>query len=303
MTAFLRAIKFGLQNVWRNFGLSITTISILVVMLMSVNLIFAISAMTGAAISSVKDQVDVSVFFTPDAPQSRIDEVQKVVGGFSSVKEAQLKSPEQVLVEFTTRHADSEAIQYSLKELGKNPLGATLIIRTYEPGQYRDIVKALNIPEYEGVIESRTFDDTTDIVSRIAIITDRAQMIAWVVTIIFAVIAFMIVASSIRVAIFTQREEISIQKLVGAGNWFIRAPFFVEVLLYCTLAMILAIVILYFGITVTDPYIRTLFGTYQFSLMGYFMTQGPLLFGAQFASLIVLCSLSGFMSMRRFLRV
>lgn len=303
MITFFRAIKFGLQNAWRNFGLSTITVTILVVMLLSVNLIFAMSAVTNAAISSVKDQVDVTIFFSPDAKSDRVEEIQKTLTSFPEVKETILKTPEQVLAEFKERHLDSEAIQYSLKELGNNPLGATLIVRTFEPGQYKAVLSAIKIPEYEGAIESRTFDDTGDIISRIDMITNRAENIAWGITLVFGIIAFMIVASSIRVAIFTQREEIGIQKLVGAGNWFIRAPFFVEVVLYSSLAMAISLVLLYFGTTLSDPYVRTLFGSYDFSVYRYFMDRALWLFTAEFGALVTLCIMSGFIAMRRFLRV
>lgn len=303
MVTLWRAIKFGIQNAWRNFGLTTITITILVLMVLSVNMVFAITALTNAAISSVKDQVDVTIFFDADAKEERIAEIKKVIQGFPETKEVMLKSADEVLAEFKSRHGENEAVQYSLAELGRNPLGAMLIVRTFEPGQYKTVISAIKIPEYEGVIESRTFDDTSEIIARIDLVTGRAQNIAWAITIVFGLVAFLIVASSIRVAIFTQREEIGIQKLVGAGNWFIRAPFFVEVLLYSTLAMVISLVIVYFGTTLTDPYVRALFGSYDFSLYRYFASQALSLFSLEFAALIVMCMVSGMFSMRRFLRV
>ena len=303
MVTFFRAIKFGIQNAWRNFGLSTITITILVLMVLSINVVFAIGALTNQAISTVKNQVDISIFFQSDAEESQVAEVQTVLSSFPEVKEVTLQTPDEVLEAFRNRHARDEDIQYSLAELEENPLGATLIVRTQEPGQYESILRAIDVPEYDGIIEARTFDDTGEIISRIDSVTSRAKNIALAVTILFGIVAFLVVASAIRVAIFTQREEIGIQKLVGAGNWFIRAPFMVEVVLYCTVAMVISLVLLYFGITLTDPYIRSMFGAQSFSLLDVFSSNGLWLFGAEFISLILLCMISGSIAMRRFLRV
>ncbi len=303
MITFFRAIKFGIQNAWRNFGLSAITVTILVLMILSINVVFAISAVTNAAIQSVQNQVDVSIFFSADSEDTQVLEVQSTLESFPEVKETILKTPTEVLNSFKQRHATDEAIQYSLQELDTNPLGATLVVRTHEPGQYEGILQALAVPEYEGIIEARTFDETSDIIGKIDIVTRRAKNIALVITLLFGIVAFLIVASTIRVAIFTQREEIGIQKLVGAGNWFIRAPFMVEVILYCTLAMLVSGVLMYFGLSMADPYIRTIFGASQFSLMETFLESGIWLLLAEFIALVLLCMMSGLLAMRRFLKV
>ena len=303
MTTFLRVIKFGLQNSWRNFGLSAITVTILTLMLLSANAVFAIGAITDAAVSSVKNQVDVSIFFEADASSEAITEITQTIDTFPEVTEVVLKTPDEVLAEFKQRHAGSEEIQFSLSTLDENPLGATIVVKTQEPGQYQPILKALQIPEYENVIAARTFDTTGDIIEQIDLVTGRAQNIAFGVTVLFVIVAFMVVAASIRVTIFTQREEISIQKLVGASNWFIRSPFLVEIILYGTLAMIASLVLLYFGTTLVDPYVTAIFGaTGNFSLVEYFSVNGIMLFGGQYVAIVLLSFISGFITMRRFLR-
>ncbi len=303
MTTFWRIVKFGLQNAWRNFGLSTITITILTLMLLSANAVVGINAITETAVETVKNQVDVSVFFKESAPEEKVLEIKQVINTFPEVTEVIVKTPDEVLEEFKQRHAGSEEIQFSLSTLEENPLGATIVVKTEEPGQYQPILVALQVPEYEDVIAARTFETTGDIIERIDLVTGRAQNIALIVTILFVIVAFMVVAASIRVAIFTQREEISIQKLVGAGNWFIRSPFIVEIVLYSTLAMMATLVLLYFGTALADPSVRQIFGAESdFSLVQYFTENGLWLFGGQYIALILLSMLSGFSTMRRYLR-
>jgi cell division transport system permease protein len=64
-------------------------------------------------------------------------------------------------------------------------------------------------------------------------------------SVLLALIVFLVTFNSIRLAIYSSREEINVMKLVGASKWFIRGPFFVEGLLYGLVATVVTILILY----------------------------------------------------------
>ena len=66
-----------------------------------------------------------------------------------------------------------------------------------------------------------------------------------IASIVFVVISTLIIFNTIRMAIFTRREEIEIMKLVGATNWFIRGPFIFEAALYGIIAAIVALIFIY----------------------------------------------------------
>lgn len=297
-----RAIKFGLQNFWRNLGLSLTTVTILVLTLISVNVLFGINILTKEAIKSVTDQVDISLYFKSSVSMVEAEEVEKYLKTFSEVKAITLMSQADVLADFKAKHAGEPAIIDSINALEENPLPITLIIKTNTPGDYKKVLQNIDVAEYRDLLESKTYDDHAGIIERINEITQRIQYLAAVISIVFTIIAFLIIFNAIRVAIYSQREEIGIKKLVGATDWFIRAPFLFDGLLYAILAVVATAIVVFLGIKVLDPYVAVIFSN-SFSMGQYFTQNAFQVFGLQFLAVLVLVGASSALAMRRHLRV
>lgn len=302
MIAFLRAIKFAFQDIFRNFSLSIMTLLILVLMLLSVNTLISIKFITNQATQSIKDQIDVSVFFSHEAKDEQIAEVQTFIKSFPEVVSIEYYNRDQVLLDFRNQYADNEEVLASLDELGQNPLGSTMVVKTREPGDYQKIINTLSVPEYEGIIESKTFADTKVVIEKIQNITSQVEKFSYALTILFAVIAFFIIFNTIRVAIYTQRQEISIKKLVGATNWFIRSPYIIESVLFTAISVVVSYGLVIFTAGALDPYVQIIFGKPEL-LTNYFSSNILLFVGTQFVAVLVLTSFSSALAMRKHLMV
>ncbi len=301
MLSLLRIIKFALQDIIRNLGLSSMTILILVLMLLSVNMFVVINVLTGEAVKAVKNQIDVSIFFQAEATEKQIAEIKNYVSAFPEVKETTYLTSEQVLAQFREQHKDSPEVLASLAELGENPLGSTLIVKTREPQDYEKIVKALAVPEYESLIEAKTFGDTEIAIARIQSITNQVEKFTAGVSVLFALIAFLIIFNTIRVAIYTQRVEITIKKLVGASNWFVRGPYLIEALVFTCFSLLLTGALVYISLIMLDPYMAVIFGAGKI-LTTYYFSNIILLFSAQFGGVLLLTLFSSLLAMRKHLR-
>ena len=302
MLSFLRLIKFALQDIYRNFSLSFMTILILVLMLLSINTFVIINVITGEAVASVKEQIDVSVYFAHDADGDQIEEVKSYVNSFPEVIEVVYLTREEVLEDFKRQHADNSDIMTSLEELGDNPLGSTMIVKTREPQDYEKVITALTIPEYENIIEAKTFGDTQKAIERIDTITKQVEKFAAGVSILFAVIAFLIIFNTIRVAIYTQRTEISIKKLVGATNWFVRGPYLVESFIFSVISVITTYALVVLLLHILDPYVSVVFQETDI-LTNYYNSNTVTLILIQFGAVLLLTILSSLLAMRKHLKV
>jgi len=302
MYSFLRVIKFAFQDIARNFSLSVMTILILVLMLLSVNTLIVIHVFTTEATRAVKEQIDVSIFFDHTAAQKDIDEVKNYVALFPEVTETKFLTSEQVLAQFREEHKDNPEITASLDELSENPLGATLIVRTREPGDYQKIIDALRVPEYENIIEAKTFGDTEKAINRIDAITHQVEQFGFGLSSLFAVIAFFIIFNTIRVGIYTERVEIRIKKLVGAANWFIRGPYLVEGLFFTIVSMVITGAVVFFALRFLDPYATVVFQR-PTVLFEYFNIHKFALIGIQFGVVLVLTTFSSLLAMGKHLKV
>lgn len=298
-----RSLKLALKNFWRNFGLSLITITILVMSLIAVNLVLIVNILTQTAISLVEERIDVSLLFKADADPKAIEEIKDTLSKTPVVKSLTLFTRDQVLDNFKAKHKDSKEILSALAELDQNPFGASIIVKAETSRDYEKILKVLDLPDYQKAIEKTTFDDHSAIIKNIGLITGRVKNIALAASIVLLFVSFFIIFNTIRVGIYTHREEIGIMKLVGATNWFVRSPFFIEVLLNCLLAVLVATGFLYLGLWFSEPYLNQFFASNGFSLINHFNRNWLIYFGGQFLALVLLSFLSAALAMRKFLRV
>lgn len=299
--AFFRVVKFSLQDIIRNMSLSLMTLLILILMLLSINTLIIVRVLTDQSIQTVKDQIDVSIYFNPEATEQEIQELRSYVSSFPEVEKEQFLDQNQVLENFKKNYADNQEILSSLDELGQNPLGATLIVKTREPKDYEKIIDALSVPEYETIIEAKTFGDTEIAIDRIHTITTQVERFTYFLTGLFAVIAFVIIFNTIRVAIYTQRAEIGVKRLVGATSWFIAGPYFVESFIFSVISVAITFGIAHFSLIFLDPYVSVIFEQQQL-LSGYFYSNLLAILGIEFGSVFLLTLFSSSLAMRRYLK-
>lgn len=302
MLALFRIIKFSFQDIMRNIGLSSMTVLILILMLLSVNTLVVINVFTDEAVKSIKDQIDVSVYFNYEATEDEIAEVKSYVDSFPEVTELIYLNRDEVLAKFKEQHKDNAEVLSALEELGENPLGATMIVKTREPKDYEKVIQALDVPEYENIIEAKTFGDTQRAIDRIHVLTTQVQRFAIGLSLLFAIIAFLIILNTVRVAIYTQRMEISIKKLVGASNWFVRGPYIVESIIFTIISVVITGGLLWFSFQFLEPYASVVFQKPSL-LSNYYLSNIYWLLGVQFASVLFLTVVSSLLAMRRYLRV
>jgi len=302
MTSFWRVIKFAFQDLARNIGMSSTTVFVLVLMLLSVNVLWSVDVLTKEAVSLVKDQINVSLYFKAATTDKEVEEVKKYLRSFPEIIGMQVLSREEVLASFRERNQLSSEVLSALDELGENPFGPTLTIKTREPGDYQKIITGLDVPEYENLIETKSFEGHEEGISKIENITGRVERGGFWLAILFAVIAFLIIFNTVRVAIYTHRVEISIKRLVGASGWFISGPYLVEAVVFTLVSVALTIGLVFFALRWVDPYLQIVFPD-RFSLTNYYNSHILLLFGLQALAVLWLTVVSSLLAMRRQLKI
>lgn len=301
--SLFRIGKFAAQNFWRNIWLSVITVSILVLTVLSFNVFVVMNALARSAVRSVEDRIDVSVYFKPGVSQDLVRSVRSYLLSFPQVRGVELVDPESALAQFSERHKSDTDIIDALREAGGNPLGAALVVRTAEAADYELVMQALEQPAYREYIEEKNFDDHKLLIAKIISISQKVQNFGLAVSAVFALIAVLIVFNSIRVAIYTHRDEIGIMKLVGASSVFVRSPFLLEGVLYSFLAMTVAMFLALPLIRLIDPAIVSFFDGANVSLAGYFRESFLTIVGGEFGTLAVLTVASSAFAMRKYLRV
>ena len=257
MRTIARVTKYAFQNFFRNFWLTIATLIVILIFLTLVNIVVSISYMKSAALEALSERIDISLDFKQSITESDVLSVKDKLEKNENVESAAVITPDQNLLSFQSRYPIlSEKIT---PVLTSNPLGYSLIIRAREIDQYASILDSI---EADTAVTDLLYTapqllDTRAITQTLATVIEKTNQIASGFAVLFFFIAIVIIFNSIRVSIYTHREEISIMRLVGATNVFIRLPFMLEAALYSIVALTLMTLLTVVSLPFIDAFLNT----------------------------------------------
>lgn len=245
-----RIIKSGFENFWRNSFISFATVLILTVTLFTIGSVIFVIRGLNASMAEIRDKVDINVYLLTSASEADALSLKKSVEALPEVSRVEYISREIALENFKKRHENDELIFQALSELGSNPLGAVLNIKAGDPSQYEGIANFLKSDnaiskDKSVIIDKINYYDNKTVVERLTKVIRAVEKFGLAVTIILILISLIIAFNTIRLIIYTAREEISVMRLVGASNKYIRGPFVVSGILYGLTAGFLTMVIFY----------------------------------------------------------
>ena len=299
----IRILKSAVQDFFRNFWLSLITVTILALSLFSINFMIVVGVISNTAINSVEEKIDLSLYLKTDATESDIAVLKKDIEDQPAVEKVVYVSKVQALESFQAKHKDDQSIQEALREVGNNPLSASLVIEAKSLSGYTEVINKLDTLSKYNIIESKNFDDHEALLKTMDNITEKTRQVGLIVSLIFVAITILVVFNAIRIAIYTHQKEIRIMKLVGASNWFIRAPFLVEGILYSLVGVVAVVLLFYPFLQLLQPYLATFFNSGELNLIKYFNDNFIAIFGLQFIAAGVINTLAGLIAVGKYLKV
>jgi cell division transport system permease protein len=300
-----RIIKSGFTGFLRNLGLSMTATFIMTITLFIISIIITLYTFTNVALDIAKNQVGgVTAYFNDNIAERDINNIKAEIELMPNVKQVTYISSEEALEKFKEieRLKNRTAVLESLGEFGENEiiLPASLTIVAENLDDYTTISQNLGSDRYAQYFKS--ISDNKKVIDRLNSITKSIQTIGVLVVAIFIVITVVVIFNTIRLAIFNRRDEVEIMRLVGATNSYIRAPFFIESVIYAVLASIVTFGVALLFFTVFAQRIDSFFdiGGLSAGLRGGLLLQIGVL---NLLLSIVLGIVSSSIAMRRYLRI
>ena len=316
-TNIKRIIKSGFINFWRNGFLSFSAIVVITLSLVVFGALIFGSAFGRALIKEVKDKVDINVYFILDAQESDILSLKKTIEKLPEVEKVEYISRNQALSDFKEKWKDNTLILQGLDEIGTNPFPAVLNIKAKEPSQYAGIAHFLDTKDYSSkngvsILEKVNYNQNKLVIERLGRIIPAFEKIGIIIAIILIFVALIMTFNTIRLIIFTAKDEISVMKLVGASNIYIRGPFVISGIIYGIFSGIFTLILLgvfaYYSDTLIMMKIVGIQGANDFDLLmnifiSYFITNFAQIFIIIMGSGIVLGAISSYIAVKRYLRV
>jgi cell division transport system permease protein len=299
-------MRYGLVGFLRNGFVSMATMFIMTITLATIGSSMFVNAALDSILTQLEDKVDINVYFVPDAKESDVLALKERVEALPEVREVLYVSRAEELEKFKERHQDSQLLLRGLDLLDENPLGSSIAVRAKETSQYAGIANFLESETAveqgeQSIIEKVNFFENQAAIEKLTSITHASKQFGFAMTVFLVIASVAIVFNTIRLAIYTSRDEITVMQLVGASNWYVRGPFVIEGALYGFVAGVFVFALMYPVALWLGPASEAYLGT--FSTSAYYETHVLKLFGTLVGSGIVLGALSSFLAISRYLKV
>ena len=224
ISTFFYTIKQGLKNIWKNKMFSLASIATMTACIFLFGLFYTIVTNFQSMVKDAESGVAVTVFFDEGISQDKIDEIGDLIRARAEVSNLEFVSADDAWDSFKQTYFEgNEAAAESFD--GDNPLandGSYSIYMNDISLQQKLVTYLQSVDGIREVKQSAVVANT---------LTDFNKLIGYVsagIIIILLGVAVFLISNTITVGISVRREEIGIMKLIGATDYFVRAPFVVE---------------------------------------------------------------------------
>lgn len=241
-----RIIHAGVLSFIRNASLAIAAMAVMVVTLTIVLFSIIANATFSNTIALITDKIDVSVFLKDEVTNSQRDTLLRGLRAQPNVESVEYLSKEQALAAYAEQNAGNQSL-LTAATISGNPIPATIRVKPKDLNKIQQIRTFLTTPanaalQTEG---SPSYSgERKKAIDNISHATNILRRIGVIAVAVFAVISALIIFNTIQMAIFNRRDEITIERLLGASTWFIRGPFVVESILYGILSAVLSLLLI-----------------------------------------------------------
>ncbi len=297
-----RTFREGWQNFRRNGWLSFATVSILTLSLFIVGLSTLLGLTTHYMLQNMREKVSVNVSFNPDIPEPRILEIRDELSKYKKeIASVEYVSRDVALETFLAENKNNPAVIQAIEEIGENPLLPSLVIKAVHPEDFQVIVNQIQRSTFQSDISRINYDKNRKIFNNLEKNNKSIQKVGLILGLSFIFIAVLITFNTIRITIYSHRQEFEIMRLVGASNIYVRMPFVFEGVFYGIAAALATTIALFGAAYIISP--LTQGALPQGNFMGlYIEFLAPVLIGLLLLG-IFLGVLSSSIAIRRYLKV
>lgn len=247
LITFNRIVKAGFVSFLRNATLAIAAMAVMVVTLTIVLFSLIANATFGNTIQQITDKIDVSVFLKDEVTEAQSEKLVAELKALPNVERVEYLDKEAALKAYAAQNAGNQSL-LTAASISGNPIPATIRVKPRDLNKIEEIRAYLTKPANQALQTDRSpsySGERKKAIDNITHATNIMQRIGVIAVIVFSIISALIIFNTIQMAIFNRRDEITIERLLGAGTWFIRGPFVVESIIYGILSAIISMLFIH----------------------------------------------------------
>jgi len=300
---FKRALSFAFTDFYRNRGTSIAVIFILIITTVIITGLFEVVGISNFLIKILQEKIDITAYFKEDTSEEDIISIKnEILKNSPDIKSIQYISKEDALKQFNEKHQGNDVFARALLEVGGNPFLPSLnIITSGNASQYEQISHVLESEQFSNFIEKVDFSEKKDTIEKVFSITSNITKFGIILGVLLVLITISVVFNTIKLVIDNSKDEITTMRIVGASNWFLRAPFILEGAIFGAIAFLISFLVSFlFSFALSGGIYVILPG---FDLFNYFISNLWLIIPIQLLCSVGLGAGSSYFVVKRYLEI
>ena len=265
ISTFVYGIGQGLKNIFRNRMFSLASIATMAACLFLFGVCYSVIANFRSMISKAEQRVGITVFFDEGITDDEISAIGEKIRMRAEIAEIIFTSADQAWEEYKRDKLSPELVETFGDD---NPLenSASYTVYLNDISMQDSLVRY--IMEIEGV---RKVNNKKDVSENLTGINKVLTVLAVAIIVILLGVTIFLISITISTGVSIRKQEISIMKLIGATNFFIRIPYIVEGMIIGIIGAIIPLIILNFSYGVI---ISALQDNFQLLLSGTEFVEG-----------------------------
>ena len=241
ISTFLYTLWQGIRNIWKNKMFSLASIATMSACIFLFGIFYSIVVNFQSVVREVESGVAITVFFEDGLSQAQMEAIGEQIGKRAEVSRKKFVYADETWEEFQKVYFEGE--EDMAKDFAEdNPLANSAHYEVYMNDISMQQPLVTFIQSLNGVAEVKSSDVAANT------LTDFNSLLGYVsagIILILLCVAVFLISNTVTIGIAVRREEIGIMKLIGATDFFVRAPFIVEGILIGLLGAIIPLSVLF----------------------------------------------------------
>ncbi len=234
-----RSIRDAFKSVFRNFSLSLASILCATITLLVVAISLVIAGNVENATNNLKDELTIVVYLEKSATLDDADFIESAIKDIKDVKDVKYKGKDEWKLEMSEYNSSFGTLFENYEE---NPLMDSFTVTVSDVNSLEEI--AHKISEMDKVESANYGEDT---VNTIISVFDVVEKVTVVVVIALIFVTAFLITNTIKLTIYSRRNEIEIMRLVGSSNIAIKLPFVFEGFIIGLLGSLIPVIVTIYG--------------------------------------------------------
>lgn len=245
-----RSIRDAFKSVFRNFSLSVASISCITITLLIVSISMILSYNIENISTLIKKDFSIVVFVENDANEEEIKNIEEHIKNIENIDKYVYETKDEVAESWKNSSETFKAIIESWDK-NENPLADTFSIKVKNLEIIKETAEEIKNIEKVGLVRYGE-----GIVEQLLSVLEVIEKFLIGIVVALVLVTIFLVSNTIKITIFSRRKEIEIMRLVGASNSNIRMPFVVEGLFLGFLGSIIPILTTIYGYSALFKYVN-----------------------------------------------